>query len=368
MVIPPPVEPPLPTEAFTNELTTTYLNNELWNDYLTRDVELQKLKLLLDQEKQKTRSLRLKVHMLNRKLRQAKKNTLLPKNAPQLAKDIFENVIANCDKKPRGRRYSKSIKMFSIRSSFHSNKAFKLLAKTFFLPTIRTVRSSLQPVHAEPGEMLHQVGAFLKEKIDKEDVSGDFVMLLDEMSIASKVLIDPGTKKCVGLSTLHRINSSNGLPPAQANKALLFFLVSLDGKWRYPIRYELTTSFKGEDLLPVVMETLEKTFREYHIIIRGIVFDGLSSNLTFATKAGTDLTDLGNLKTYFIHPCTSTNVYIILDAVHMLKLARNFLGKFGELLIPGFTESVKRIYWEKIQELQVYIIMDYLFNAKIMFR
>ena len=82
-------------------------------------------------------------------------------------------------------------------------------------------------------------------------------MLLDEMAIASKVLVDPGTKKFVGLSTLHG-NSSKSLPPPIANKALVFFLVSLDGKWRYPIRYELTASFKGEDLLPVVMEVLEK--------------------------------------------------------------------------------------------------------------
>ena len=108
--------------------------------------------------------------------------------------------------------------MFSIRSSFHSNKAHKLLAKTFFLPTIRTIQSNLRPAHAEPGIMLHQVGTFLKVKIEKGEVLGDCVMLLDEMAIASKVLVDPGTKKFVGLSTLHR-NSSKSLPPPIANIA-----------------------------------------------------------------------------------------------------------------------------------------------------
>ena len=82
-------------------------------------------------------------------------------------------------------------------------------------------------------------------------------MLLDEMAIASKVLVDPGTKKFVGLSTLHG-NSSKSLPPPIANKALVFFLVSLDGKWRYPIRYELTASFKGEDLLRLLWKFLKK--------------------------------------------------------------------------------------------------------------
>ena len=83
------------------------------------------------------------------------------------------------------------------------------------------------------------------------------------------------------------------------------------------------------------MEVLEKTFRDL-ILIRGIVFDGLGSNITFASKAGAELNDLDNLKTFFSHPCTNTNVYIIFDAVHMFKLARNYLGEIGSIIVPNF--------------------------------
>ena len=55
-------------------------------------------------------------------------------------------------------------------------------------------------------------------------------------------------------------------------------LVSLDVKWKHPVRYELTASFKGADLQPVLIEVMVKT-HEVGIVIRGLVFDGLGSNL-----------------------------------------------------------------------------------------
>lgn len=94
-------------------------------------------------------------------------------------------------------------------------------------------------------------------------------------------------------------------------------LVSIDGKWKFPVEYELTNSFTGDDLVPVVFEILKATVKA-GIRIRGVVFDWLSSNLSFAAAADAPLDIEKELVTYFIYPSNDEiKVYIIPDTVHM---------------------------------------------------
>ena len=58
------------------------------------------------------------------------------------------------------------------------------------------------------------------------------------------------------------------------------------------------------------------------------------------------------LKPYFLHPSTKERVYVMLDACHMLKLARNLLAMPEGIMVSGFKIPAKWKYIEALFELQ----------------
>jgi hypothetical protein len=58
-----------------------------------------------------------------------------------------------------------------------------------------------------------------------------------------------------------------------------------------------------------------------------LTFDGTATNFSTANVLGADLR-INSLKTHFLHPCTREEVFVILDAYHMIKLVRNALGEW----------------------------------------
>lgn len=55
--------------------------------------------------------------------------------------------------------------------------------------------------------------------------------------------------------------------------------------------------------------------------------DGHATNISMCTMLGCQLklTSSQPLRTYFAHPSTGEQVFVMMDACHMLKLARNML-------------------------------------------
>ena len=58
------------------------------------------------------------------------------------------------------------------------------------------------------------------------------------------------------------------------------------------------------------------------------------------------------LKPYFLNPSTKERVYVMLDACHMLKLARNLLAMPEGIMESGFKIPAKWKYIEALFELQ----------------
>jgi len=174
---------------------------------------------------------------------------------------------------------------------------------------------------------------------------------MDEMSTKKQVQVEPSSNKLVGVTTLKEMGCSSNPSGFPASKALFFMLVSLDGKWKYPVRYELTTTFKGEDLKPVLTEVLIKTYAA-GIRIRGVVFDGLGSNFTFAEVAGAELKDLSSLINFIRHPCSGSKVYVIPYPVLMLKLVRIFMAQIGEVYLSGFRQPALWVHLIAVNDFQ----------------
>lgn len=86
---------------------------------------------------------------------------------------------------------------------------------------------------------------------------------------------------------------------------------------------------------------------ETGIHITSLTFDGAPANLSMAEKLGADFSDSLNLTTSFKHPETNSEVYIYLDACHMLELVRNCFASQ-----PGLRDMQQRdIKWIYISEL-----------------
>lgn len=119
-----------------------------------------------------------------------------------------------------------------------------------------------------------------------------------------------------------------------ATHCLVFMLVGLDGKSRYPVGFWFTgcktTAKTAKNLL---LECLRHTY-ERGLWVRTIVFDGLAANKKMANLLGANLV-VDDLRNWFNHPCCEIKVYVIFDACHMLKLLRNLLGDKYYVWVPG---------------------------------
>ena len=103
-------------------------------------------------------------------------------------------------------------------------------------------------------------------------------------------------------------------------------VVGLQGYWKAPIAYYLTKSLTPESQKVLVEHALEEL---HHRQIRVVcmTMDGHASNVSMCSQLGCDLKadPCEPLKTHFPHPVTHDNVFVMMDACHMLKLTRNML-------------------------------------------
>ena len=83
---------------------------------------------------------------------------------------------------------------------------------------------------------------------------------------------------------------------------------------------------------------------------RPTVFDGLRANISMMEKLGAQF-NLDDPKPYFIQSCKK-KVYIIPDVPHLIKLARNCLVEYGEIVVPGFATPAKWSYIASLYEFQ----------------
>lgn len=98
-------------------------------------------------------------------------------------------------------------------------------------------------------------------------------------------------------------------------------LVALNAEWKIPVGYFLTNGLSGEEkanLIKILLTSIHNT----GVTVTSVTFDGAPGNISAMEKLGACF-KIGKLRTYFKHPVTNENIYIFLDACHMLKLIRN---------------------------------------------
>ncbi len=111
-----------------------------------------------------------------------------------------------------------------------------------------------------------------------------------------------------------------------ATEALVFMVVGLQGHWKAPIAYFLTKSLSPETQRVLLSHALEE-LHSRGIRVVCVTMDGHASNVSMCNQLGCELKGDPRklLQTSFSHPVTGEKVFVMMDACHMLKLARNML-------------------------------------------
>lgn len=210
------------------------------------------------------------------------------------------------------------------------------------LPHPSSIRHWHSSVNAEPG-FHKEIISFLKN-LPSDDK--DCNMIFDSMSIRQQLLWNEQEGKIVGYvdygNDIH-IEEKDSL----ANESLVFMLVAFNGKWKWPIGYFLKKSLSAAILAELILTALSLT-SESDLKVRSITCDGASVNVSALNKLGCNIysDNYESIINNFKHPTRDYNVYVILDACHMLKLARNAFADYKE-----FRTDDGNIEWRYIIQL-----------------
>jgi len=213
----------------------------------------------------------------------------------------------------------------------------------------------MMSVDARPGlnRMMLQM---LKKKRDEDPSTyGSVNMVLDAMAIKQHIQFNHKTQKMSGYVDL----GDGGEETEVATEALVFMVVGVKGHWKAPIAYFLTRVLSPETQKILVLHALE-ALQDCGIKVICITMDGHATNISMCTQLGCVLTMKNNqpLKTYFSHPITGEKIFIIMDACHMLKLARNMLQTYSPIRSPAGL-----ICWSHIKNLNDMQVKDGLLLA-----
>lgn len=184
------------------------------------------------------------------------------------------------------------------------------------------MRNWLTSIDAEPG-FLNNVF----EEISKfPPQSRNCNLVFDSMAIRKQLIWDKSKEKFIGMCDYGNditIEDSE----TYASEVLVFMLVSLSGKWKWPVGYffinKISSSIQSE-----LIKTALILSQQSGIKVWSVTCDGAHVNYATMNLLGCQLytTDYLQLKCSFKHPSSDHDVYFVPDACHNMKLARNTLG------------------------------------------
>ena len=246
-----------------------------------------------------------------------------------------------------GGQYSDEQRHFAITMHYYSPAAYEFLRKTIpSMPGPRTIRGWLAQYNGQPGLQQQVFDTIATHAAGPQGWSYKLCSLhMDEMDIKKKLDYDQRTGKIHGFTDIGNGPQDDGDSP-QATKVLMVIGVGLNGSWRLPLAYYLTNGANAQ-LQTSLLKSVISRLWESGSLVTTITFDGLPANLKTMTLLGSNM-DPKCSNNSFPHPeCADHMIYPVLDACHMMKLARNMLGKYQEIKIP----KIGTAQWQHIAQL-----------------
>ncbi len=299
------------------------------------------LKRRLDTSQKKARRLKKKVNSLTSVVSELKKEKLVSSDFSGVPKELMKRLVTQKKKKNPG-AYPKELRSFAMTLKFYSVKAYKYVRNSFDLglPHPSVISSWYNAMDGEPGFTKEALTA-LKAKVLAAKRDGQKVvcaLMLDEMSIRKHVQWDGN--KYRGFVDLGTDIDDDSLP--EATEALVFMAVSVNSNWKVQCEYFLVNGLTGEEKANLTKDCLTKLL-EVGVKVVSFTCDGPTTHQAMLKLLGARLS-ADNRQAYFPHPCDNNeNIYVFLDACHMIKLVRNTLSDWKVMKDSDGNPTVKFI-------------------------
>ncbi len=308
-----------------------------------------KLKLALQAKRKLTK----RCKFLRKTVETLKEKNLVTKSVVDLLNQAKSKVPAHLldmvmkSQKGKRKRYSKDLKSFALTLQFYSSKAYNFVRDTFdqCLPHENVVRRWYSKVDADTGFSVDALKT-LDQKVKEEMEKGKQVivnLVFDEVSIRKK--IEWSGKRFIGCVDIGTGAEPDDLTPP-ATEALVIMVVAIDNCWKISIGYFLIAHLNADEKVSILNNAFYKLFK-VGVIVANVTCDGLAANFSTLSKLGANF-DPSSFCCTFPNPANpSHKVTVMLDACHLLKLARNTLSDYKVLIDP----DGQRIEWRFVENL-----------------
>lgn len=212
------------------------------------------------------------------------------------------------------------------------------------------MRNWFKSINGSPGfskealEILKQKAAEFAQKGEELVID----LIFDEMNIHKKVEFNHHKQRSEGYITYgtghNEVNEDNR---PIAKEALVFLASGVNENFKLPFGYEFTSSLSADEKVALTKEALLLLSKTGAKTI-GMTFDGHKTNISMCKELDAGF---NNANPFIIHPHSCDEVYPILDACHMIKLARNTIAN-KKLLYDRQHRPIKWEYIEKLYQLQ----------------
>ncbi|KAG8185131.1 hypothetical protein JTE90_006334 [Oedothorax gibbosus] len=164
--------------------------------------------------------------------------------------DILVHQVQNNKRRPKGRRYTASMKEFALDFVLLFPTFLQLLKKENEPSTSSHVENMVSTANCFPG-FLDEAHAYIKSIAEQQETALDCALIIDSMSIRKQILWDKSRSKYAGYVECAGI--VEGSEPSVASEALVFLLVSMSMKFKVPIAYFFVDKINSAVLSQLIM-------------------------------------------------------------------------------------------------------------------
>ena len=226
--------------------------------------------------------------------------------------------------KHRTKAYSHELMKFAITMQGYSTRSYNFMRETFHdaLPCFRTLNRHLAKLDAKPGYSRSAL-SLIKGKVEELEISNKKLFLslaIDDISIREHIEVK-------GSSVYGYVDIGEGPGKTPVTHAMVLLCTSLMSSWKIPIAFFLIgNSFSGKERADLVSTAIEK-LKESGAYITNIVCDNPKVNHSMIKHLGAKLDPEDVNPTLNVKNIDGSDIHVLLDPTHLLKLTRNTLGK-----------------------------------------
>ena len=229
-----------------------------------------------------------------------KSHNIPPKAAIEMLSSCLPERIVNFVKmqmdlhscKKKGHRYSQELKAFSLSLYHISGKAYRMLAKVFYLPSktslLRWV-SGLPNCPSLTQTALHVIESKVKTMSQNSRLC---TISLDEMSLKTNLAYDSSRDEMIGLEDFGDGHKNNTM----ATSALVFMARGIMENWKQPLAYFLVNgSCSSEKVKEKLLDIINKV-QSIGLKVVAVVSDLGSNFQKYVKEMG-----ISSLTPWFLH-------------------------------------------------------------------